>query len=138
MATAMTAREVIEQIKKGKSADNLVITDLETTKIPFRDAVLLTEHGFHIPAGNIAYNDEDIASDSDFDEVEWTGKFRGLSDVLEEEGVYASESESITIELSLEDEQVKAWLLENGSKLKDLMSKLVVDLYYTEQILHSK
>lgn len=138
----MKAKEAIERIKSGESMEDVIISDLETMKLGFRDALLLTEHGFGVPAGNIAYHDEDVASDPEFDEVEWDGKFKSLAEVLEAKGMKKSSAqparETIMIELSVEDEDVLAWLKQNNLKLERLLSKLVVDLYHTEQMLHAK
>ncbi len=87
MTMMMKTNDVIEQIKKGQSVENITITDLKETRLSFRDAVLLIEHGFLVPSENIIYRDADIAYDADFDEVEWKGKYQNLQEYLMKEGV---------------------------------------------------
>ncbi len=43
----------------------------------------------------------------------------------------------IKVEIVIEDEKVRNWLQKNTSKIQTLINKLIVDLYYTDQILHS-
>ena len=45
--------------------------DLGQTRVRAADALLLAEYGILLPEQNIYYQDEDIAYDPDFDEVEW-------------------------------------------------------------------
>jgi hypothetical protein len=85
------------------------------------------------------YKDSDISYDADFDEVEWEGKYTGLKDLLASKGIAKDEQgEVITIELSIQDQAVRDWLNKNTGKLKDIVQKLVVDLYHTDRILHSE
>ncbi len=37
-----------------------------------------------------------------------------------------------------DDNAIKDWLSKNTGKMKDIVNKLVVDLYHTDKILHSK
>jgi hypothetical protein len=139
----MKTNEAIALIKQGDSAENVVLTDLDQTQLGFRDALLLTESGFVIPAGNIIYQDEAIEYDPDFDEVQWEGDFKNLKEVLQSKGVTSPSNldrkeDSITIEISVADEKIGQWLDQNTPKLKEIVNKLVIDLYHTDQILHSK
>jgi len=138
MAIAMRTDEVIDLIKQGSSIDDIVISDIEEKKLNFRDAILLVEHGFLIPKGNIVYSDSDIEYDPEFDEVNWQENYGDLSDLLKSEDLLEKDTDTITIELTVEDKAVKEWLEQNTSKLKEIVNKLVVDLYHTDQRLHSK
>ena len=62
-----------------------------------------------------------------------------MKDLLSSKGISEdSKEEIITIELSIKDEAVKDWLVKNTGKLKVIVNKLVIDLYHTDRILHSK
>lgn len=81
--------------------------------------------------------------DPDFDEVEWEGNYRSLSDLLVEEGAAAYKADEIqsgvlTIKIAVADQEVMQWIEQNRPKLNELVEKLVVDLYHTDQMLHSK
>ena len=137
MAKAMTTDEVIDLIKQGSPVENIVLTDIDEKRLSFRDALLLVESGFLVSEKNMLYRDSDIAYDADFDQVEWEGNYSSLKKLLSSKGITDSE-EVITIELSIKDEAIKNWLGQNTGKLKDIVNKLVVDLYHTDKILHSK
>lgn len=134
----MKTDEVINLIKQGSSIDDIVISDIEEKKLSFRDAILLVENGFLVSQGNIHYSDADIEYDAEFDGVKWQGNYGDLSDLLKSEEMLVNDIDTITIELTVEDKAVKEWLEQNTPKLKDIVNKLVVDLYHTDQILHSK
>ncbi|MBK7337553.1 MAG: hypothetical protein IPJ00_15950 [Saprospirales bacterium] len=139
MKKTMKTDEVIDLIKQGISVEDIVLSDIEEKRLSFRDALLLVEHGFLVSEKNMLYRDSDIAHDPEFDEVEWEGNYTSLKDLLSLKGITKDENEEIiTIELSVKDEAVKDWLNKNTDKLKDIVNKLVIDLYHTDQILHSK
>ncbi len=143
MSKMMKTKGVIELIKQGQSVEEVVISDLDQTKVGFRDALLLTKNGFVVPAGNIVYDDAEVEYDPDFDEVSWSGKYGKLRDLLKSQGIDpAMEPENIqgtiTIEIAVKDKAVQEWLAKNTSKLQELVNKLVIDLYHTDQILHSE
>ncbi|MBK6949008.1 MAG: hypothetical protein IPH16_13990 [Haliscomenobacter sp.] len=84
-----------------------------------------------------------MAYDPDFDEVSWNGKYEKMADFLVSKGLATnmpqeSASENLTIRISIKDKAVQEWLAQNSSKLEALVHKLVIDLYRTEQMLHSK
>ncbi|MBK7337790.1 MAG: hypothetical protein IPJ00_17260 [Saprospirales bacterium] len=135
----MKTEEVIALIKQGVSVDDIVLSDLEEKRLNFRDALLLVENGFLVSKENILYKEKDIAYDADFDEVEWEGNYTSLKDLLSSKGITEDNKEEIiTIELSIKDKAVKDWLIQNTGNLKAIVNKLVVDLYHTDRILHSK
>lgn len=140
MSKMLETKEVIDLIRKGESVDGIVLSDIKEKRVRFQEAMLLVENGYSIPAENILYDDSDVAYDADFDEVAWEGNYTNLQGMLLSEGVLEAKDsvETITIELFIEDKEIKDWLLENTTKLKAVVQKLVVDLYHTEKILHSK
>lgn len=143
MLNRMKINEVLELIKQGRSLSKVEITDLGHAKIGFRDATLLIKNGIEIPAKNIVYDDSEIEYDPDFDEVIWSGSFKKLDDFLKSEGITTDsgseiDQETITIEIAIKDKGVQQWLEKNTSKLQKLVNKLVLDLYHTDQMLHSE
>ena len=87
MAKQMTSTEALDLLQQGQSLEDVVLLDLETHKLGFRDALLLTEHGFVVPAENIVYQDSDIQEDPDFDDTIWKGEYGKLSDFLAANGL---------------------------------------------------
>jgi hypothetical protein len=139
MNKKMKTDDVLDLIKKGGTVEDIVLSDIGEKRLSFRDALLLVENGFLVSKENLLYNDSDIEYDADFDEVKWEGRYTSLKDLLSSKGIAQDEQEEvITIELSIKDQAVRDWLNENTGKLKDIVHKLVVDLYHTDQILHSK
>lgn len=127
-------------IKRGTSVAGVVLSDVETQQLGFRDALLLAENGFVVPNGNIVYDDAEIQYDSDFDGVEWRGEPENLQDFLASKGIIheAETDTAITVEIAVKDQAVRNWLQENNPKLKRIIEKLVIDLYHTDQLLHAK
>ena len=140
MSKVMKTDEVISLINRGESVADIVLSDIRQKRVRFREAILLVENGYLIPEENILYDDSDIAYDSEFDEVEWEKNYTNLHSMLSSHGVIDAKSkeDKITIELSIEDKDIKDWLGQNTTKLKDIVKKLIVDLYHTEKMLHSK
>lgn len=48
----MKTTEALNLLHQGHYVEDVVLLDLETQKLGFRDALLLTENGFVVPAGN--------------------------------------------------------------------------------------
>lgn len=135
----MKTDEVLDLIQQGSSVEDIVLSDIKEKRLSFRDALLLVENGFLVAKENILYQDSAVVYDAEFDEVEWEGNYKSLKNLLSSKGITAHKNEeTITIELSIKDEAVKDWYHENTAKMKDIVNKLVVDLYHTEKILHSK
>jgi hypothetical protein len=137
MTKKLTTKQALEQLRDGKSLQQCVLTDVDSQRLPVQDALLLVEHGFVVSEGNIVYDDADIAYDPDFDDGEWNALSENLQEFLVKKGVNLSQEQSqrITVELEMEDGDVRYWLHQNTSKLKPLLEKLLTDLYYTDKML---
>lgn len=117
---------------------NLIPADLNETRVSFRDAMLLVENGYGIQQENIRYDDTDIVADPDFDDVEWNGDYQSLGNVLAENGaayVASQNPETITVELTIKDQNLREWLAGKSNNLENIVSKLLEDLYRTEKLL---
>lgn len=134
----MKTTEALDLLHQGHNLADVVLLDLETQKLGFRDALLLTENGFVVPAGNIVYQDSAIQYDPDFDDTAWKGEYGKLSDFLASKGLATEPiQESVNIAITSQDKAVQEWLQQNLEKLERVVNKLVLDLYYTEQMLHT-
>ena len=125
----MTIEELLETIAAGETVpEDTTVSDLKDRKVSFREAVKLSNHGFTVPEENIRYDDEEVAYDPDFDEVVWEENYQPMA---------AAMPEKISVDLTIEDTEVRQWWMENASKMQSVLEKLVVDLYQTEKILRS-
>ncbi|HKK73905.1 MAG TPA: hypothetical protein VJ953_02435 [Saprospiraceae bacterium] len=139
----MKTKEVIELIQAGGTVKDVVLSDLESQILGFRDALLLAENGYAVPIGNIKYDDTEVAYDSVHDETEWTEKYQNLQSFLHTKGLAAESAkdyhpEKIAVEITSDSLEMKDWLQKNTEKLEHLVNKLVRDLYSTEQLLKTK
>lgn len=143
MTKQMKTIELIELIRRGGSIEGIVLSDLETQTLGFREAVLLAENGFVVPSGNIVYNDSEIAYDPAQDETEWEGDYQNLQTFLAEKDLSAESSsdyqpDNISVRITSDSSEMKNWLNKNAEKLQLVVNKLVRDLYKTEQLLNSE
>lgn len=127
---SISVQEAIDILRSGKDLDKIILSDLGNTPVKVIDALLLAENGFVVPDGNIVYDDKDIQYDPDFDEVEWGAPipFRQFKAEL-------SETEELMVKVQVKNEGMKEWLRSNRTKLDKIVSKLLEDLYQTEQLL---
>ncbi len=65
-------KQAIAMARNNESLGGVIIEDLQDTQVRAVDALALAEHGILLPEQNIYYNDDDIAYDTNFDEVEWS------------------------------------------------------------------
>jgi hypothetical protein len=87
MTKLLKTTEALDLLHQGQSLEDVELLDLETQELGFRDALLLTENGFVVPAENIVYQDSDIQDDPDFDDSTWNGEYGKLSDFLAANGL---------------------------------------------------
>jgi hypothetical protein len=94
------------------------------------DALLLAEHGFVVPDGNMVYDDRDIQYDPDFDDVEW-----GAPVPFQKWQQELLETEEILVKVQVKNAGMKEWVNSNRTKLDEVVRKLLEDLYQTERLL---
>lgn len=75
MNKKMNTHSAIDLLKSGGTLNEIIISDLTTTKVKMMDALLLAENGCVVPDGNIEYDDDQIQYDPDFDDVTWGDLF---------------------------------------------------------------
>ena len=132
--------QAIEMAKNKESLKGLVIEDLGDTQVSAMDALALAEHGIVLPEQNIYYNDDDIAYDPDFDEVEWSKEPLKMT---WEEKIQAAEKieknspgdEEISVKIKITDHQVRQWAKENNEKMGQILGNFIVDIYKANQII---
>ena len=141
LSDPISTRAAIEAIKAGQSIQDKTLSDLGSVRVDVMDALLLAEHGFLVPEGNIVYDDSKIAYDPDFDEGEWGApvSVRQRSDAPDNPGKRedrsgSAKTEQLVVELSL-DQELKNWLEANDIQLAAILEKLLTDLYQTEKLL---
>jgi len=61
----------INLLKSGGKLDDIIISDLATSKVQMMDALLLARNGYIVPEDNVVYDDAQIQYDPDFDDVAW-------------------------------------------------------------------
>jgi hypothetical protein len=87
MTKLLKTTEALDLLHQGQSLEDVELLDLETQELGFRDALLLTENGFVVPAENIVYQDSDIQDDPDFEYTTGTGEYGKSSDFLAANGL---------------------------------------------------
>ena len=132
--------QAIEMARNNETLEGLVIEDLMDTQVRAVDALALAEHGIVLPEQNIYYNDDDIAYDPDFDEVEWSKEPLKMT---WEEKIQMSEKieknslgeEEIAFVVKISDRQVRQWVKENNEKMGQILGNFIVDIYKANQII---
>lgn len=131
------AHSAIELLKSGGSIENIIISDLTTSKVKAMDALLLAENGCLVPDGNILYDDGNIQHDSDFDEVTWGNPipFNQKKDSLPSEAnKRISETTELVVELQTRSTDMKQWLAKNREKLNLVINGLLESMYQAERL----
>lgn len=78
----MKIDEVLDFINCGELVDNIVLFDLNSKRLSFREVLQLVENGFFVLQENIRYDDVEVVYDVDFDEVKWEGNYKSLREFL--------------------------------------------------------
>lgn len=130
------------QWKNNESLEGLVIEDLGDTQVRAADALSLAEHGIVLPEQNIYYNDDDIAYDPDFDEVEWSKEPLKMTceekiQLAEKMEKYGANEEEISVKIRIKDHEVRQWLNEHSDKMGQILENFIVDIYKANQIIKS-
>ncbi len=132
--------QAIAMARNNESLEGLVIEDLQDTQVRAVDALALAEHGVLLPEQNIYYNDEDIAYDPDFDEVEWSKA--PLKMTWEEKIQLAAQieknagsEEEISVVVKIADREVRQWMNDHGDKMGQILGNFIVDIYKANQII---
>ena len=132
--------QAIAMARNNESLEGLVIEGLHDTQVRAVDALALAEHGVLLPEQNIYYNDEDIAYDPDFDEVEWSKE--PLKMTWEEKIQLAAQieknaarDEEISVVVKIADREVRQWMNEHGDKMRQKLGNFIVDIYKANQII---
>lgn len=132
--------QAIEMARNNESLEGIIIEDLKETQIRAVDALLLAEHGIVLPEQNIYYNDDDIAYDADFDEVEWSAEplqmtwkeKMQLSAAIEKNNNQEAE---ISVKINIEDKEVRQWVNKNHDKMGRILENFIIDIYKANQII---
>ncbi len=131
--------QAIAMARNNESLKGLVIENLRDTQVRAVDALALAEHGIVLPEQNIYYNDDDIAYDPDFDEVEWSKEPLKMTweekvQVAEEMEENSPGGEEISVKVKITDRQVRQWAKENNEKMGQILGNFIADLYKASQL----
>lgn len=132
MTNTIDIHSAIDLLKSGGNLDDIIISDLTTSKVGVMDALLLAENGCLVPDGNIVYNDKQVLYDPDFDDVEW-GKaipFKKLKQTLfsEEEETKQIESAELIVKLHISTD-MRQWLAQNREHINIVIGGLLESMY---------
>lgn len=134
-------QQAIEMAKNNESLKGLVIEDLNDTQIDFGDALALARQGIVIPEQNIYYDDEKIAYDPDFDDIEWSKepikmtwgeKFKLAESIAKKETF----DEEISVKIRVSDRKIHQWVNENFDKMGPILSNFIVDIYKANTMIN--
>ncbi|MCA0237543.1 MAG: hypothetical protein LCH81_14285 [Bacteroidetes bacterium] len=132
MTKTLDLNTAIDLLKSGGNLEQVIISDLETSKVGVLDALLLAENGCVVPVGNIVYDDEKIQYDPDFDDVTWGQPvpFRKLKQVLETDKPAAE----YVIKLQIKNADMKQWLANHGEQINLVVSGLLESMYEADRL----
>lgn len=135
-ATKMEVKtsEAIKMAKAGQSLKGVILHDIAKTQVSVRDALVLSREGIVVPEANVYYDDTTIVYDEDIDEVEWSEDFVKLS-WEEKEALFSDETPvlPVSVNLLIEDANVKAWLAENRDNIGKALTQFVKNLYEVDR-----
>ncbi|MBK8045254.1 MAG: hypothetical protein IPK21_22955 [Haliscomenobacter sp.] len=136
----VNVEQAIAMARNNESLKGLVIEDLGDTQVRAVDALVLAEHGILLPEQNIYYNEEDIAYDPDFDEVEWSKEPLKMTweekiQLAEKIARNGSSDEEISVKVKITDHEVRQWMKEHNDKIGQILGNFIVDIYKANQII---
>ena len=136
----VNVEQAIAMARNNESLKGLVIEDLGDTQVRAVDALVLAEHGILLPEQNIYYNDEDIAYDPDFDEVEWSKEPLNMTweekiQLAEKIARNGGSDEEISVKVKITDHEVRQWMKEHNDKIGQILGNFIVDIYKANQII---
>ena len=136
----VNVEQAIAMARNNESLKGLVIEDLGDTQVRAVDALILAEHGILLPEQNIYYNEEDIAYDPDFDEVEWSKEPLNMTweekiQLAEKIARNGGSDEEISVKVKITDHEVRQWMKEHNDKIGQILGNFIVDIYKANQII---
>ncbi|MBC6995938.1 hypothetical protein QWY85_11155 [Neolewinella lacunae] len=139
----MNIEEAIALARSNKSLQGVAIKDLQDVQVKAVDALILAEHGIVVPEQNIFYDDGDIAYDPDFDEVEWSQAPVELTwdekaELARRLSGQAEEAEEISMQIKIQDVEVRKWIRDNQDKVGEILGRFVVDIYNATKLLQKQ
>lgn len=134
-------QQAIEMAKNNESLKGLVIEDLNDIQVDVVDAIALARQGIVIPEVNIYYDDEKIAYDPDFDDVEWSKQPLRMTweekfKLSEKMAKTEAHEEEISVRIRVSDRKIHQWVSENFDKMGPILSNFIVDIYKANTIIN--
>lgn len=132
MNKEISVNSAIDLLKSGGSLDQIIISDLATSKVKVMDALLLAKNGCVVPDGNIVYDDTHIQYDPDFDDLPWGQPvpFKKLKQSLESDN-YAAE---VVVKLQIKNADMRQWITKNGEQINLVINGLLESMYKADKL----
>ena len=132
--------QAINKARNNESLEGLIIEDLKDTQVRAVDALALAEQGVVIPEQNIFYDDNDIAYDPDFDDIEWNNKPLKMTweekiELAEKMAENKNNEDEITVKIKVTDQEVRQWINENYDKMGQILGDFAIDIYKANKII---
>ena len=126
--------------RNNESLKGLVIADLNVTQVRPVDALVLADHGIMIPEQNIYYNDEEIAYDPDFDDVQWSTEPVKLTweekiQLAEKMAKSKKPDDEVSVRIKIKDREILQWMQKNNDKMGQILANFIVDIYNANKII---
>lgn len=136
----VTIEQAIKMARNNESLKGLVIADLNDTQVRPVDALVLADHGIMIPEQNIYYNDEEIAYDPDFDDVQWSTEPVKLTweekiQLAEKMAKSKKPDDEVSVRIKIKDPEILQWMQKNNDKMGQILANFIVDIYNANKII---
>ena len=100
----------------------------------------LAKAGFVVPEEAIYYDDDDIAYDPDFDEIEWSKEPIKMSwdekiKLAEKRRLNGDVEEEVSVRIKIADRDIRQWMYRNRDKMGLILADFIVDIYKANKII---
>lgn len=135
----LSVSEALQRIAAGQSVSGCTI-DFDRIKVEALDVMKLAKAGFVVPEEAIYYDDDDIAYDPDFDEIEWSKEPIKMSwdekiKLAEKRRLNGDVEEEVSVRIKIADRDIRQWMYRNRDKMGLILADFIVDIYKANKII---
>ncbi|HNL37966.1 MAG TPA: hypothetical protein PKH43_02495 [Saprospiraceae bacterium] len=135
----LSVSEALQRIAAGESVSGCTI-DFDRIKVEALDVMKLAKAGFVVPEEAIYYDDDDIAYDPDFDEIEWSKEPIKMSwdekiKLAEKRRLNGDVEEEVSVRIKIADRDIRQWMYRNRDKMGLILADFIVDIYKANKII---
>ncbi|HNE30329.1 MAG: hypothetical protein U0U46_20135 [Saprospiraceae bacterium] len=135
----LSVSEALQRIAAGESVSGCTI-DFDRIKVEALDVMKLAKAGFEVPEEAIYYDDDDIAYDPDFDEIEWSKEPIKMSwdekiKLAEKRRLNGDVEEEVSVRIKIADRDIRQWMYRNRDKMGLILADFIVDIYKANKII---